>query len=98
MNNSKQAWERLVAAARRAPGGRDVEMPHGFATRVAALGMAAEPSGASLALRLSLRAMIVAGSLAVLAVAANLSSISHPFQDETLPSDDPVAALVDLAS
>jgi hypothetical protein len=98
MKNSPQAWERLAAAARSVPDERDVQAPFGFATRVAALAMAAERPAISLIERFSLRAMILACGLAVVAIAANYSSIRGLFQDQTQPSDDPVAEMVDLAS
>ena len=53
MNPSDQKWQRLAAAARRAPDSREVTAPFGFSTRVAAQAFAA-PS-VSLLERFSLR-------------------------------------------
>ena len=98
MKNMPKAWERLAAAARGVPDERDVQAPFGFATRIAALAMIGERPVASLIERFSLRAMILTCSLAVIAVAANYSSVRSFFQDQTPPPDDPVAELFDLAS
>jgi len=98
MTNYDQAWQRLAAAAGNAPDEGETAAPYGFSTRVAALAMSAGQPKYSVIERLSLRAMFVACLLAVVAVGANYSSISHLFDDETPPADDPVAALVDIAS
>jgi len=98
MSNYDQAWQRLAAAARRAPDERDDAAPYGFSTRVAALAMAAGRPKRSMIEQLSLRAMGIACLLALVAVGTNYSTISHLFDDETPPADDPVAALVDIAS
>ena len=84
MKNTPQAWERLAAAARRAPEDRDARAPFGFSTRVAALAMAGRPTG-SLVERFALRAMIVACGLAR-AVAANYSSIRGLFHQAQAPA------------
>jgi hypothetical protein len=103
MNPPPPEWERLIAAARRARDERDVAAPYGFAVRVAARAAAAErPGAAALMQRFSLRAMGLAAALAVLAVAANYSSVRHLFDNQTSaspqPPDDPTSELVDLAS
>jgi hypothetical protein len=98
MSNYDQAWQRLAAAARRAPEEPDTAAPYGFSVRIAALAMAAERPKLSMIEQLSLRAMGVACLLAVVAVGMNYSALSHLFDDETPPADDPVAALVDIAS
>ena len=94
-------WQRLTAAARRAPADRDPVAPYGFATRIAAMGLAQEPAP-SLFASFSLRALAVACLLMVGSVAANYSLIttSTTTDDEaavTLP-DDPVAEVVAIAS
>jgi hypothetical protein len=97
MKRPNPAWERLVAAARNVPEEPDVQAPFGFATRVAALAMTAKRPGLSQIERYSLRAMILACGLAVVVVAANYSSVRDLFQeDQTPPSDDPIADLVNL--
>lgn len=98
MTNYDEAWQRLAAAARTTPVAGETAAPYGFATRVAALALAAGEPRHSVIARLSLRAMGVACLLAVVAVGANYSTITHLFDDETPPADDPVAALVDIAS
>ena len=98
MKRPNPSWDRLVAAARNAPDERDVQAPFGFSTRVAALAMTSKRPGLSQIERYSLRAMILACTLAVAAVATNYSSIRDLFQDQTPPSDDPISDLVDLAS
>jgi hypothetical protein len=98
MNNFDQAWQRLNAAARLAPDEGGAEAPFGFAARVAALALAEDQVRTSPFPMLSLRAMGIACLLAVVAVAANYSSISRLFDDEAPQADDPVAALVAIAS
>jgi hypothetical protein len=98
MKKTPQAWGRLAAAARSVPDDRDAHAPFGFSTRVAALAMAERPIG-SLVERFALRAMILACGLAIVAVAANYSSIRSLFaQEQTQAPDDPVAEMADLAS
>ena len=63
MKQTPPEWQRLVAAARRRIDDREVSAPYGFATRVAALALAAERPVASLFERFSLRAMSVAALL-----------------------------------
>jgi hypothetical protein len=100
MKRSNPAWERLVAAARNVPDERDVQAPFGFATRVAEIGLTSKRKGLSHLERTSLRAMILACGLAVAAIALNYTSIRDLFQnqDQTPPSDDPIAELVELGS
>ena len=103
MNRNEQAWQRLAAAARRAPADdRDLSAPYGFATRVAALAMSAErPSNAAPARRLWLRAAGIACLFAVAAVAANYSAIASAFDEEPAivgNGDDPVAEVVSMGT
>ncbi len=98
MNPSDQKWSRLTAAARAARDPRDTAAPYGFATRVAALAMAQERRAVSLLERFSLRALGLAGLLALVCVAANISTVTSLFRDEAANADDPVAEIVDLAS
>jgi len=103
MKRNHQAWQRLVAAARRAPEeGGDEAAPYGFATRVAALALSAEhPAHAALAPRLWLRAAGLACLLAVAAVAANYSVIASAFEEDqpmAATMDDPVAEVVSLGT
>ena len=100
MNPADKSWERLVAAARRAPVAADESAPFGFSTRVAALALGRASPPESAFARLSLRAAAVAGLLAVAAVAANYSAIMGAFDDDTstAAADDPIAEVVDLGS
>ena len=98
MKPQDQKWPRLTAAARRAADDRDTAAPYGFATRVAALAMARERIAVSLLERFSLRALGLAGLLALVCVAANFSTVTSLFRDEAATADDPVAEIVDLAS
>jgi hypothetical protein len=99
MNPPDQKWLRLAAAARRAEDPRDTAPPYGFATRVAALGIAQNGRGGSLLERFALRALGLAALLAVVCVAANYSTLAGFFRDDAAASvDDPVAEIVDLAS
>jgi hypothetical protein len=102
MKPHQQSWSRLVEAARRAPAPDDAAVPYGFATRVAALGLAAaeRPMVAVLFERFSLRAMGIACLLALGAVAANYSSLRQLFvaHDAAPTSDDPIAEVVNLGS
>jgi hypothetical protein len=96
----EQSWQKLVAAARRAPPAGDESAPFGFSTRVAALAFEGRQAPAPSFARYSLRAAAVAGLLAVAAVAANYSAIMGAFDDDSgvAASDDPIAEVVDLGS
>lgn len=99
MNKDSQAWERLVAAARKAPADtRDVSAPFGFSTRVATLAFAGAGERPWYALfdRVSLRAVGVAGLLAVASVAANLSPVLRAFEDDVYAVQDPVVEVLAL--
>jgi hypothetical protein len=69
------AWSRLVRAARPASEARPEEAPFGFATRVAALGLAARAEAPALVEAFALRAVALAGFAAVLAVLLNLGEV-----------------------
>lgn len=95
-NDPKHPWSRLVAAARRAPDGRDTAAPYGFATRVVALAFTQERAVASLFDRFALRALGVACLLAVLSIVVNYSALTKSvLVEDELPADDPVAALLE---
>lgn len=96
MNPQNPGWEKLVGVARGARDDRPESAPYGFATRVAALALAGEGlSGATLFERWSLRAVAVAGLLAVLTVAVNYSSFTSYGDDDLLTEESTVAALFD---
>lgn len=76
--NSKDPWQRLVAAARQPSSSNDEHAPFGFATRVAALADAAPRIRSSLFERFALRAVGVAALLALGSVAFNLNTTPTP--------------------
>jgi hypothetical protein len=100
MNDPDKSWQKLVAAARKAPSAGDESAPFGFSTRVAALAYSAQVAPSSAFARLSLRAAAVAFVLAAIAVGVNYSAIVGAFNDEPAPaaSDDPIAEVVNLGS
>lgn len=89
-------WMKLVAASRRAPAEESAELPLGFATRVAALGLAQRREPADLFGAFALRALGVA--LAVLitsaAVGFPLTSANASENSTSDEMDDPVAEFV----
>jgi hypothetical protein len=103
-NDPKHPWARLTAAARQVNDPRDTSAPYGFATRIAA--RAFEPPAAlgvgALFERFSLRAVGVAGLLALLSIAVNYPALAGAFsgnssaESEFIPSEDAIALLVDL--
>lgn len=89
------SWHRLIATARRAPVETLAAAPYGFATRIAALAMAADRPGRSLFERFALRAVGVASFLALASVCANFSVPTAEADEENiLIGDDPVALLL----
>lgn len=101
MNPYDSAWQKLVTAARRAPGEPDATAPYGFATRVAALAMAAPRASLTTLLeRFSWRALLIAGALAMASVAVNypvLAKTSTTADDEALPDVSIVTAVYDVS-
>lgn len=93
------AWQKLVAAARTVRDERDTAAPYGFATRVAALAMAAEtqPTAVALIDRLAWRALGVAALLAMISVASNYSSLMASPDEDLLWDDSMAAALLDVS-
>jgi len=86
LNAPRDPWARLTAAARQVQDDRDVSVPYGFATRVAALAYAQERKAASLFDAFALRALGVAALLAVFSVAMNYNDIlgfAAPSADKT---------------
>ena len=88
--NSPDSWQRLAAAARRAPDERDTAAPYGFAVRVAAQAWAASaepiPFFEHFSLRLSLRALGAASLLAVATAGASYPTLVRIFSDNAAPS------------
>lgn len=98
----RDPWARLAAAARRAADDRDAEAPYGFATRVAALALAAEQRAGSLVERFALRALGVAGLLALASVAANYHMLpaggtAIGSLEEEVITDDALAAVLEVS-
>ncbi|HLP00635.1 MAG TPA: hypothetical protein VK163_01325 [Opitutaceae bacterium] len=86
-------WLRLVAAARRAPEDETSLLPPGFATRVAAQGLALRREPADFFGFVAIRALGVA--LAVLVTSAMASyPLSKTSDNSNNDLDDPVAELV----
>lgn len=99
-NDPNLPWARLTAAARQTRDERDTSVPFGFATRVAALGLA-QPQGpgmVALLERFSFRAVGVACLLAVLSVVTNYSLLQPTQLDDELASDEAAALLLDLST
>lgn len=95
LNHPKHPWTRLVAAARNVKDDRDTAAPYGFATRMAALALAQEAAVPSLLDRFALRALSVAGLLALLSMAVNYSSLSRSTGSDDDPADeDPISLLL----
>lgn len=100
-SSPREPWPRLVAAARRAPELPPAEVPFGFSTRVAALAFAAERRALSVFERLSLRALGVAGMLALASLTFSLFAVqtsSTTVEELLLPNDDTVDIVLDLSS
>lgn len=100
MNKYDKAWQRLAAAARKAPSAGDESAPFGFSTRVAALAFEPGQPSPSIFGRFALRAAAVACLLAIAAVGVNYSAIRSTFEDEPAiaANDDPVGEIVNLGS
>jgi len=97
MTSPHHQWPRLAAAARSARDTRDESAPFGFATRVAALAMAA-PAPASWALfeKFAVRGLIAACALSLAAVAFGVASWSSDREND-VAADDTVSEVLDLS-
>jgi hypothetical protein len=87
MNNFDQKWQRLTAAARRAPAAGDEAAPQGFATRVAARALEAPPAGPWFGVeRLALRGLLAACALCAASVAFHYATgeLTVEGEDEAL--------------
>ena len=98
MKNSPSAWHRLVGAARQAPIAGDDAAPYGFATRVAALAMAAveRPSLQSSLNHFSWRALGFSLMLMIVSIVANYSSVTTVAENDQDPFD-PVEEILTLS-
>ncbi len=84
-----QPWDRLAAAARRAPAdSRDPAAPYGFATRVTARAFALPlPSAQGLLERLALRGLVVAGVLGLAAAGYGYTTLTAEQETDLLTTD-----------
>ncbi|WP_438482402.1 hypothetical protein [Oleiharenicola lentus] len=99
MNRFDQQWQKLTTLARQADDTRDVAAPYGFATRVAARAMLAQPASPwEVFERVALRGLVVAGVMGVAAFAFNFSATfgSDPW-DDYAASDIVAAEMLDLS-
>lgn len=89
MNPNHQAWLRLTAAARNAPDDRDASAPFGFATRVAALGLAAPASLVPRVVleKFALRGLFAACALSVVVAAFGYSAFWNEQETEAVTGD-----------
>ena len=89
-------WLQLVAAARRAPADEPMELPLGFATRVAALGLARRREPADIFGVFALRALGLALAVVVTSAVVGfpLATVSAAGNNASDEIDDPVAELV----
>ncbi len=89
-------WLKLVAAARRTPADEPMELPPGFATRVAALGLAQRREPADLFGVFALRALGLALAVVVTSAVVGfpLSTASAADNNASDEIDDPVAEIV----
>jgi hypothetical protein len=99
-HDSRAVWLRLTSAARQVQDTRDAVAPYGFATRVVARAFSPDIRRVSLLERFALRAVGVAGLLALLSVALNYSALTNATgavaDEEVFPADDAVALVLDL--
>lgn len=99
MTPPDKAWQRLAAAARRAPADAAAPVPYGFATHVAARALA-EPGPTGLSLeRLALRAVGIACLAAVLGVAANFGVFTNAGAEDEgfFTTEDPAAIVLEVS-
>ncbi len=88
MTAPRQPWERLVAAARRAPAEPDAAAPYGFATRVVARAFAVpEPTADLLLERFALRGLFVAAVFSVASAAFSYAALTGGAEEETVVGD-----------
>ncbi|MBX7122611.1 MAG: hypothetical protein K1X42_10815 [Opitutaceae bacterium] len=97
--SSQENWRRLIALARQAPRAENevIELPYGFATRVAARGLAAMDKGvASLFEPFALRALGIAAVAAITIMALGFNPVLQNIREEVAAvGADPVSVLVD---
>ncbi|MEN9404985.1 MAG: hypothetical protein RL091_3688 [Verrucomicrobiota bacterium] len=98
MNSFDHHWQKLTALARQAPADRDILMPPGFATRVAARALAAPAAGPWFMLeRFALRGFVAAAACCAAAVVFSYFDRTADLTEETAGVDVAVVALFDLS-
>jgi hypothetical protein len=99
IDDPRHPWSRLTAAARRTPIERDMAAPYGFSVRLAALAFSGANRDVSLYERFALRAVGVAGLMAMASILANFPALTAQTNPaEVVMEDyDPVAVLMDDA-
>jgi hypothetical protein len=94
MNRHEQAWHRLAAAARTAPGEGEAAAPYGFATRMAALGLAAPAENPFRVLeKFAIRGLLAACAFSLAAVVFGYSTWSD-HEEETIAANDSITELL----
>ena len=97
MKQFDQKWQKLTALARQAPTEDDAPAPFGFATRTAALAMAApSPRLGAVFGRLALRGLLAAAAFSVAAVVFDFTALAGSQDDET-GVDDTISQVLDLS-
>ena len=92
-----RAWSRLVRAARLSGDTSPVGVPYGFATRVAALGLAARAEAPALLEAFALRAVLLAGLVAGVSLALGFADgFGSGAGDELLALNDTVSVVLAL--
>lgn len=91
MNSNNSEWQRLVAAARRAPADPAAQAPYGFATRVAAQAFERSTGPATnLLTRLSWGAIGMAALVMAITIATNLGPVMKGIEEDSAALADPV--------
>lgn len=89
MNPNHDIWARLASLARRSPVEGDTAAPYGFATRVAALALAARalPPPRVLLEKFAWRGLFAAGAFSAAAVAFGFSALTADDESDVLVQD-----------
>lgn len=97
MNRFDHQWQKLTALARQAPLEDAARAPFGFATRMAATGLAQRPSSPWARFeRYAFRGLLAAVMVSAAAVAFNFTT-APAGQDEFLFADDTVSQILDFS-
>ncbi|MFI5335644.1 MAG: hypothetical protein ACHQ5A_02600 [Opitutales bacterium] len=97
MNRHSQDWHRLASAARTA-GAEPEAAPYGFATRLAALGLAAPAANPwALLEKFALRGLLAAGLFSLAAIAFGYSAWAGDHGDDTVAAADTISDVLDIS-